>query len=121
MVKRTLPTNPRTRRIVKILRKASRAHNAEIWRALSEALCFPTRRRITINLSKIDKLTSEGDCVAVAGKVLGFGNLSKRVDIAALSFSHTAKAKIIQSGGRALSFDVLVKLNPKGRNIKILR
>ncbi|MEM2128544.1 MAG: 50S ribosomal protein L18e [Candidatus Methanomethylicaceae archaeon] len=121
MVKRTLPTNPRTRRIVKILKKASRAHNVEIWRALSEALCIPTRKRITINLSKIDKLTNEGDCVAVAGKVLGFGNLSKKVDVAALSFSQTARTKIAQSGGRALSLDVLVKLNPRGRNIKILR
>ncbi|MGQ9759130.1 MAG: 50S ribosomal protein L18e [Candidatus Methanomethylicaceae archaeon] len=121
MVKRTLPTNPRTRRIVRLLRKASRTHNAEIWRALSEALCMPTRRRITINLSKIDSLTSEGDCVAIAGKVLGFGNLSKRVDIAALSFSQTARSKIAQSGGKALSLDVLAKLNPKGRNIKILR
>ncbi|MGC8936863.1 MAG: 50S ribosomal protein L18e [Candidatus Methanomethylicaceae archaeon] len=121
MVKRTLPTNPRTRRIVKTLRKASRNHNAEIWKALSEALCMPTRRRITINLGKIDRLTNEGDCVAVAGKVLGFGNLSKKVDVAALSFSQTARTKIAQAGGKAISLDVLVKLNPKGRNIKILR
>lgn len=121
MVKRTLPTNPKTRRIVKLLRKASRTHNAEIWRALSEALCIPARRRITINLSKIDRLANEGECIAVVGKVLGFGNLSKKVEIAALSFSQTARTKIVQSGGKALSLDLLVKFNPRGRNIRILR
>ncbi|MDH5806525.1 MAG: 50S ribosomal protein L18e [Candidatus Methanomethylicaceae archaeon] len=121
MVKRTLPTNPRTRRLIRLLRKASNIHKAKIWRALSEALCIPSRRRIVINIGKIDKLTKEGDCVVVAGKVLGFGNLSKKVDIAALSFSQTAKIKIIQSGGKALSLEELIAINPKGKNVKILR
>lgn len=121
MVKRTLPTNPRTRRLIKLLRKASNIHKAKVWRALSEALCIPRRKKIVINLGKIDKLTKEGDCVAIAGKVLGFGNLSKKVDIAALSFSQTAKLKIARSGGRALTLEELIAINPKGKNVKILR
>jgi len=121
MVKRTLPTNPRTRRIIKILRKASRTNNSDIWRSLSDSLCAPTRQSISINLGKIDKLTTEGDFVAVPGKVLGFGSLSKKVDVAALSFSQAAKAKILQSGGRAVSLDILPSLNPRGRGVKILR
>lgn len=121
MAKRTLPTNPRTRRLIRLLRKASNIHKAKIWRAVSEALCIPSRRRIVVNLGKIDKLTKEGDCVVIAGKVLGFGDLSKRVDVAALSFSQTAKLKIIKSGGRALSLEELIAMNPKGKNVKILR
>ncbi|MCX8169703.1 MAG: 50S ribosomal protein L18e [Candidatus Methanomethyliaceae archaeon] len=121
MVKRTLPTNPRTRRLIRLLRKASNIYRVKIWRTLSEALCIPSRRRIVINLGKIDKLTKEGDCVVIAGKVLGFGNLSKKVDIAALSFSQTAKLKIAQSGGRALTLEELIAMNPKGKNVRILR
>ncbi|MCC6013001.1 MAG: 50S ribosomal protein L18e [Candidatus Verstraetearchaeota archaeon] len=121
MVKRTLPTNPRVRRLIRLLRKTSNKYHAKIWKAIAEALCIPSRKRIVINLSKIDKLTKEGECVVVAGKVLGFGNLSKKVDIAALSFSKTAKSKIIKSGGRALYIEELISINPKGRNVKILR
>ncbi|MCX8169820.1 MAG: 50S ribosomal protein L18e, partial [Candidatus Methanomethyliaceae archaeon] len=99
----------------------SNIHKVKIWRALSEFLCIPSRRRIIINLGKIDKLTKEGDCVIIAGKVLGFGNLSKKVDIAALSFSQTAKLKIAQSGGRALTLEELIAMNPKGKNVRILR
>jgi large subunit ribosomal protein L18e len=121
MVKRTLPTNPRTRHIIKLLRKASRSNNVDIWRALSDSLSAPSRRSVTINLGKIDRLTKNGDFVAVPGKVLGFGNVSKGVDVAALSFSQTARTKIAHAGGRAVSLEVLLKLNPRGRGVKILR
>jgi large subunit ribosomal protein L18e len=121
MVKRTLPTNPKTRRLIKLLRRASRSNNAGIWRELSDSLTIPSRKRISINLSKIDKLANEGEFVAIPGKVLGFGNISKKVDIAALSFSQTAKEKITKSGGKAVSLEDLLNLNPRGRAIKILR
>ncbi len=83
MVKRTLPTNPRTRHTIKVLRKASSTNNADIWRALSDSLCAPTRNSTSVNLSKIDMLTNEGEVVAIPGKVLGFGSLTKKVDVAA--------------------------------------
>ncbi len=121
MVKRTLPTNPKTRRLIKLLRKASRSNESAVWRTLSESLTTPTRRRVSINVSKIDKLTVEGDTVAVPGKVLGFGNISKNVDVAALSFSQSAKDKIAQAGGRAMTFEDLMSANPHGKNVKILR
>jgi large subunit ribosomal protein L18e len=121
MVKRTLPTNPKTRHLIKVLRRASRSNNAGIWRELSDSLSIPSRKRVSINLSKIDKLTNEGEFVAVPGKVLGFGNLTKKVDVAALSFSQAAKNKIAQAGGKAVSLEVLLSLNPRGRAVKILR
>ena len=121
MVKRTLPTNPRTRHTIKILRKASNSNNTDIWRAISDSLCAPTRSSASINLSKIDQLTSEGEFVAVPGKVLGFGNLSKKVDVAALSFSQSAREKIVGAGGRAVTLEALINLNPRGRGIKILK
>ncbi|MCQ5337580.1 MAG: 50S ribosomal protein L18e [Candidatus Methanomethylicia archaeon] len=121
MVKRTLPTNPRIRRLVRLLRKTSNKYNTKVWKAIAEALCIPSRKRIVINLSKVNRLAKEGECIVVAGKVLGFGNLSKKVDIAALSFSKTAKSKIIQSGGRALYLEELISINPKGKNVRILR
>jgi len=121
MVKRTLPTNPRTRRVIKLLRKASRTNNSDLWRSLSDSLSAPTRQSISMNLGKIERLAEEGDFIAVPGKVLGFGNLTKKVDIAALSFSQSARQKIVQSGGRAVTLEVLLNLNPRGNKIKVLR
>lgn len=121
MVKRTLPTNPRTKHTIKVLRKASNTNNTDIWRAISECLCSPSRDSASINLSKIDILTSEGQVVAVPGKVLGFGNLTKKVDVAALSFSQSARDKIAQAGGKAVTLEALVSLNPRGKGVKILK
>jgi large subunit ribosomal protein L18e len=121
MVKRTLPTNPRTKHTIKVLRKASNANNTDIWRAISDSLCSPRRGSASINLSKIDMLTSEGQVVAVPGKVLGFGNLTKKVDVAALSFSQSARDKIAQAGGKAVTLEALVSLNPRGKGVKILK
>lgn len=121
MVKRTLPTNPRTRRVIKLLRKASRKNNSDVWRSLSDSLTAPTRQSVSINIGKIEHLAEEGDFIAIPGKVLGFGNLTKKVDIAALSFSQSAREKIVQCGGRAVSLEVLLNLNPRGSKIKLLR
>ncbi len=121
MVKRTLPTNPRTRHTIKVLRKASSTNNSDIWRALSDALCAPTRASTSVNLSKIDTLAAEGECVAVPGKVLGFGSLSKKVDVAALSFSQSAREKIAHAGGKSVTLEALVGINPRGKGVRILK
>jgi len=121
LVKRTLPTNPKTRRLIKLLRKASGSNDSAVWRNLSDSLSTPSRQRVSVNVSKIDKLAEDGDVVAIPGKVLGFGNISKKIDIAALSFSQSAKDKIGQAGGKALTFEALMTVNPHGKNVKILR
>ncbi len=121
MVKRTLPTNPKTRRLIKLLRKASRSNDSAIWRDLSDSLSTPTRQRISVNVSKIDKIAEDGDVVAIPGKVLGFGSMGKKIDIAALSFSQSARVKIAQAGGKALTFEALMTANPNGKKIRILR
>ncbi|MCQ8892178.1 MAG: 50S ribosomal protein L18e [Candidatus Methanosuratincola sp.] len=120
-MKRTLPTNPKTRRLIRLLRRASRSTNVGVWRDLSELLSVPTRKKISVNVSKIDKFAKEGEFIAVPGKVLGFGNITKKVDVAALSFSPSAREKITSAGGRAISLEVLLNLNPRGRGVKILR
>ncbi|MDI9644489.1 MAG: 50S ribosomal protein L18e [Candidatus Verstraetearchaeota archaeon] len=121
MVKRTLPTNPKTRRLIRLLRRASRSNNVGVWRDLSDLLSVPTRKRISVNVSKIEKFAKEGEFIAVPGRVLGFGNLSKKIDVAALSFTPSAREKITAAGGRAISLEVLLNLNPRGRGVTILR
>jgi len=119
-MKRTGPTNIYLRRLIRYLRKMYREHGAPIWRTVSEKLDVPRRQRISVNLSRINRFTEEGDVVVVPGKVLGDGALDHKVVVAAWSFSKQAKEKIESVGGRAIPIEKLVEENPKGTNVKIL-
>jgi large subunit ribosomal protein L18e len=93
---------------------------APAWRRVYELLNKPARQRVVVNVSKINRYANDGDVVVVPGKVLGSGDLEKKVTVAAFSFSYTALEKIEAAGGRALHILELVKENPKGKGIKII-
>ena len=120
MVKRTGPTNPLTRMRIRALRKASKLYAAPIWRSVAEMLERPTRQRIEVNLSRINRYTKKGDAVIVPGKVLGSGELDHPVIVAALSFSKTAYKKITEVGGEALTLEEALKRFPNGSRVKII-
>ena len=58
--------------------------------------------------------------VVVPGKVLSVGDLTKKVEVAALTFSAEAKRKIEEAKGRTLSLQELLHENPEGRKARIL-
>ncbi len=119
-MKRTGPTNIHLRRLVHYLRKSARKNNAAIWKSVAETLWKPRRRKVAVNLSKINRYTIEGETVIVPGKVLGSGVLEHKVTVAAWAFSKKAKEKINEVGGRAISIEELVKENPRGSGVKVI-
>jgi large subunit ribosomal protein L18e len=92
----------------------------DIWKKVARELEKPTRRRPAVNVSKLEEYVNSGETVLVPGKVLGAGHLSKKLEVAAFSFSGSAKALIEKSGGKPLSIEALMKANPEGRNVRIL-
>ena len=68
----------------------AKKHNLEIAKLIS----IPTRRRIKKNLEEIDKEAKENETIIVPGKVLGNGNISKKIKIIALNFSSSAEEKL---------------------------
>ena len=56
------------------------------------------RAKAEVNLGKLDKLTKANDTVVVPGKVLGDGELTHPITIAALAFSKSAEEKIKKAG-----------------------
>lgn len=119
-MKRTGPTNVQVRKLIRFLRKASNLYNVDIWRDIAERLNAPRRRRVEVNLSKIQRYTKSGDVVVVPGKVLGSGVLDHPVIVGALAFSQKAYEKIHSAGGECLSILELVKRFPRGSGVKIL-
>ena len=120
MAKRTGPTNPYLRELIEKLRKKWLEVNAPIWKTVAEKLEKPTRKRVEVNLSRIERYAKENEVVLVPGKVLGMGNLTKKVTVAAWAFSKSAKEKIEKAGGKILSIEELMEKNPKGSKVRIM-
>jgi large subunit ribosomal protein L18e len=119
-VKKPRATNPELLTAVHALKKQSRESKVEIWRDIAEGLTKPRRRRLTVNLSRLNRYTSKNETVAVPGKVLAAGEITHPITVAALNFSSRAQEKIKAARGKCVSFTDLAKKNPKGSNIKIL-
>ena len=113
-------TNPQLVELIRFLKKQSREQKAPIWKAVAEKLAVSRRRRIAVNISRINRYTEKNETVVVPGKVLGAGELNHPVTVAAFTFSETAKQKIKKAKGKCLTIPELVKKNPKGSNVKII-
>jgi len=114
------PTDPNTRALINALRKTSTKHNAGIWKRVAELIARPARKRATVNIGKISRHTSAGDIIVVPGKVLGSGNLSHKVTVAALNASTSARTVIVGAGGSLITIDELLTKIPKGKGVTII-
>ncbi|MCS7123840.1 MAG: 50S ribosomal protein L18e [Candidatus Bathyarchaeota archaeon] len=119
-MKKVKTTNPELIELIRFLKKQSREKKAKIWKAIAEKLAVSRRRRIAVNISRINRYTRKNETVVVPGKVLGAGELSHPVTVAAFAFSENAKQKIKMARGKYLTIAELVKKNPKGSNVKII-
>ena len=107
------------RKLVNELKKNSIVNNVRIWKRIAVDLEKPTRNRREINIYKIEKYANPNETVVVPGKVLGTGELTKKVNVAAFNFSDSAYRKIKEKG-QAMSISELLKNNPKGKKVRIL-
>lgn len=91
-----------------------------LWKRVAVELEKPSRQKREVNLFKLDKHSKEGDVIIVPGKVLGTGEMSKKITVAALSLSESAKEKILAANGNVISIKELMQKNPKGSKVKIM-
>jgi len=113
-------TNPNLVRLIDDLLKASAENKAKVWKDLAERLAKPLRNYAEVNVGKIDRYLRENEIAVVPGKVLGSGEITKPITVAAWRFSESARRKIESAGGRALSIWDLLKENPSGKNVRIM-
>ena len=114
-------TNPNYVSLIRLLEKKSRENDAAIWMDVAERLSQPKSKRVTANVSKINRHTKENEEVVVPGKVLGSGMMNHPVTVAALDFSDEAQSKIISAKGKCLTLLEVLEANPKGANLRIIR
>ena len=99
--------------LLKLIEKSAKEKQG-IWRAISEKLSTPRRRRVSINLSRISLLAerlkiTENEIIVVPGKVLGSGTINRPLTVAAFEFSGSAAKKLGETKGTAMSLEQLLE------------
>ena len=117
----TKTSNPEMIKLIRLLKKEGREKQANIWLTVAEHLSKPSRQRITVNLSSINRNTKRAETIIVPGKVLGTGSLKHSVTIAAFDASDKARQKLANAKAKYLTIPELIQKNPKGSNVKIIR
>ena len=105
--------------MIKDLKQASRKNEAPIWSKLANLAIKPSSARRVVNLARINKITKENDVLFVPGKVLGTGNMSHKITLSSFSISTTAANKIIQTGGKIMTYSEMIKKYPTGKGVII--
>lgn len=113
-------TNQIVLQMARELKNASKKNKAPIWSRLAELALKPSSVRRIVNVGQIDKFAKDSDVIVVPGKVLGTGNLTHKITLCSFSISNSGAQKILDSGGKILSFAELVKSNPTGKGVKII-
>ncbi len=113
-------TNPGLVELVQDLRKASWVNEAPIWRDIAVRLSKRTKARVEVNVSHIGRNLRDGEIALVPGKLLAAGSVTKKMDVAALSFSQAARAKVTAAGGKCFTIRELMNENPKGAMVRIV-
>ena len=85
---------------------------------LAKRLSAPLSQYTIINLDQINHIKE--DKLIVVGKVLGQGELHKKVKIAALGFSESAKLKLKKNGSEFLSIKHELEKNHELGGFKVL-
>lgn len=114
-------TNSQTVALIYDLKAKTRDNGAAIWRDIALRLEKPKSNWAETNLSKLERYAKDGETIVVPGKVLAAGSVSKKLTVAAYSFSSAAVTGITESGGQIMTIRELMEANPEGSNVKILR
>ena len=100
--------------LINLLKSSDKA----VWKRIAFFLEKPVRKRPEVNVSKLNKFANDKEILVVPGKVLGDGIIDKKINVAAFSFSDSAKKKIEEQGGKALSIkDIFDK---QEKNLRII-
>jgi len=91
------------------------------WGKLASLLSGPTRKQAKVNLDKIEKKVKDNEVAIIPGKVLGGGEINKKIRIAALGFSKEAEKKLKAVGCEIVSLKEEIKKNKKAEGTRILR
>lgn len=88
------------------------------WINVAEVLSGPRRKRINVSLKELNTLAKVGEKIVVPGKILSQGEITKKIEVIAFSFSEKAETKLKEAGCKTLNLIQEIKLNPSAKGIR---
>ncbi len=85
---------------------------------LAKKLSSPNSNYTAINLDEINKMPQ--DTFLIVGKVLGSGNITKKITIAALGFSKQAREKLKKAQCEIKTIQEMIEKNKTLKEVKII-
>src|SRR3989344_4433533 len=85
---------------------------------LAKKLSYPNSHYVSVNIDRLNNIKENK--VIVVGKVLGSGEINKKISIAAFGFSETAKEKLKKAGCEMKSIKKEILNNPKLEKVEII-
>ncbi len=85
---------------------------------LAKKLSAPRSQYKNVNLDELDG--AKGDKILVVGKVLGSGEINRKIGVAALGFSDSAKESLNKAGCDIKSVKMAIEKNPKLEGVTII-
>ncbi len=105
--------------LIRKTEEKGRQENKPFWQALARKLNRPRRRAYEVNLFSLEKHAGK-ETVVVPGYVLGSGEITKPVTVAALRFSGKAEEKIKKAGGKVMAIEDFVESKPNLKTVRIM-
>jgi large subunit ribosomal protein L18e len=112
--------NKLLRSAIVLLERKGRSTKSAIWMEAARLLASGNVTWPEVNIARLARL-GDASAVFVPGKVLGTGNLERKLSVGAFSFSASARSKIEQAGGKALSVEEFVKKYPEGSGVALVK
>jgi large subunit ribosomal protein L18e len=103
-----------------LLERSGRGEGGKIWKEAARYLASGTVTWPEVNVARLARL-GEASAVFVPGKVLGTGNLGKKLNVGAFSFSASARSKIEKAGGKVYTVEEFVKKYPEGSGVALVK
>ncbi|MBT3691461.1 hypothetical protein HOG16_04435, partial [Candidatus Woesearchaeota archaeon] len=85
---------------------------------LAKKLSAPGSKYTKINLDGLNSV--EGDKIMVIGKVLGEGDIERKIKISAIGFSESAKEKLKKAGCEIKTIEDEINKNKKLEGVKVI-
>ncbi len=112
--------NKLLRSAIVLLERKARSEKIGIWREAARYLSSGTMMWPEVNVGRLARL-GDASAVFVPGKVLGTGNIEKKLNVGAFSFSASARSKIEKAGGKTFSVEEFVKKYPEGSGVALVK
>jgi large subunit ribosomal protein L18e len=120
MASKTQTTNKVLFDTIRDLKKVSIKTGTSVFRAVADDLSASASQRAQVNLSRLERLTKDGEKVIVPGKVLGDGIFSKKITVIAFSASQSAIEKLEKAGSKFIEIKDYISKNPDSK-VRIIK